>query len=97
VYFTRAITSGTSWGLGFEPLANGSTSVTVSGPGNIRTMTTTGVREIEVSGASITTSVPLVVVGGGLMESTAAQLSAAGHGGVDVTISSSDATKVRVS
>ena len=95
-YFTRAKLTDTSWGLGFEALANGSTSVTVSGSGNLRTMTTTGVRQVEVGGSSISPS-GQVLVGSGLMVFAAAQLSAGGHGGVDVTITSTDPEKVLVS
>jgi YVTN family beta-propeller protein len=89
VYYTQAIVAGTSYGLTFRPLGSGTTTVTVSGPAGVRTMTNTGVRQVQVSGAGINGPGPLTV-GSGLMQPTVASLGASQHGGVDVTVSSND-------
>ena len=48
-YYTRAAGGDTVYGLTFDPLGAGTTTVSVSAPGAI-TMTTTGVRTIAVTG-----------------------------------------------
>ena len=83
-YYTQAITTGTTYGFAFEPLGTGTTTVTVTAPGAM-TMTTTGVRQVQVTSPVINAG-GTVSVGAGLMESAFASLSAAQHGGVDVTI-----------
>jgi hypothetical protein len=95
-YFTSAAAEGTSWGLAFEPLANGSTTVSVSGPPGVLTMSSTGVRQVTVADAGITAP-GAAVVGSRLMAFTAANLSAANHGGSQVTVTSSDPSKVLLS
>jgi hypothetical protein len=96
IYFTNAVAAGTAWGLAFQPLANGTTTVTVTGPPGVATMTTTGVRQVVVSGASITPP-GTVLVGSRLMVASGAVLSGAGHGGVNVTVTSSSPTTALVS
>jgi hypothetical protein len=91
---TQAIASGTLFGLAFDPLAAGSTVVTVTGPPGVVT-TALGVRTVTVTDGI---AVPgLVSVGSGLQTETAATLNGSAHGGVDVTITSSDPARVRVS
>jgi hypothetical protein len=48
-YYTQAAVAGTSYGLLFDPLGAGTTTVAVSAPGAI-TMTGTGVRTVAVTG-----------------------------------------------
>ena len=48
IYFTLPVAADTNWGLAFDPLANGTTTVTVSGPAGVQTMTDTGVRTVVV-------------------------------------------------
>jgi hypothetical protein len=62
----------------------------------MRTMTTTGVRQVQVSSATISAP-PQLTVGAGLQEFTSANLGASEHGGIDVTITSSAPSVVRVS
>ncbi len=50
IYYTQAIAGSTAYGLTFEPLAGGQTSVTATGPAGVLTMTTTGVRPVTISG-----------------------------------------------
>ena len=96
IYFSQAVAAGTGWGLAFLPLANGTTTVTATGPPGVLTMTTTGVREVVVSGASISPPAT-VVVGSRLMTATGAFLSASNHGGIDVTVTSNTPGTVLVS
>jgi hypothetical protein len=92
----RSGDTSTSWGLAFRPLAEGTSAVTVSGPPGVLTMSATGVRQVQVGEATITPPGALVV-GGGLMFSTAAYLGASGHGGRQVTVTSTDPSRVTVS
>jgi flagellar basal body-associated protein FliL len=94
-YYTHPITAGTTYGLAFEPLSNGSTTVTVTAPGAL-TMTTTGVRGVTVSTPAISVA-ETTTIGAGLMEGMNATLGASQHGGVDVTITSSAPSVVLVS
>ena len=96
IYFSTAVQAGTSWGLGFEALANGFTNVTATGPAGVLTMSQTGVRRVDVQDAEITPP-GTTVVGARLMTSTGVALGAAGHGGIDVTVTSSNPARVRVS
>ena len=65
MYFTLPVAAGTNWGLAFDPLANGTTTVTVTGPAGVQTMSTTGVRTVVVGTPAIL--VPETeVVGAGL-------------------------------
>jgi hypothetical protein len=89
IYYTQAVAGGTFYGLTFDPLANGTTTVSVTGPTGVITMTSSGVRPITVTTPSIQLFTPLVNVGAGLQVSTGAVLSAAQHGGVTVTVTSS--------
>ena len=96
IYFTVPVTGGTSWGLAFDPLANGTTTVTVTGPAGVQTMTTSGIRTVVVGTPGI--AVPeTTTVGGGLQELIFATLGGSQHGGVDVTISSSAPGILRIS
>ena len=92
-YYTHAITTGTTYGFAFEPMGTGTTTVTVTAPGAL-TMTTTGVRQVQVTSPVITAG-GTVTVGAGLMDSALASLSAAQHGGVDVTITAGTASAAR--
>ena len=92
-YYTHAITTGTTYGLAFEPLGTGTTTVTVSAPGAL-TMTSTGVRQVQVTSPVITAG-GTVTVGAGLMGSVSASLSAAQHGGVDVTVTAGTGRSLR--
>jgi hypothetical protein len=94
-YYTHALTTGTTYGFAFEPLSNGSTTVTVTAPGTL-TMTSTGVRSVTVTTPAISL-VDSATIGAGLMQETNATLGAAFHGGVDVTITSSAPSVVLVS
>jgi uncharacterized repeat protein (TIGR01451 family) len=96
IYYTQAIVSGTVYGLAFDPLSGGTTSVTVTGPAGALTMTTTGVRPVTISGPGIN-GPGAQIVGAGLQVGTSAQLGASQHGGVTVTVQSKDPTRVLVS
>ena len=96
IYYTQAIVGGSSYGLTFDPLAGGQTSVTATGPAGVLTMTTTGVRPVTISGPTIAVSAA-VTVGAGLQVSNSASLGASEHGGVVVTVTSSNPSRVLVS
>jgi hypothetical protein len=87
IYQTQANGAGTSWGLAFEPLANGTTTVSVTGPAGVLT-TTNSARQVDVFTPAISV-VESTTVGAGLQVSVQANLGASQHGGVDVTITSS--------
>ena len=71
---TQAVAGGTIYGLAFDPLAQGTTTVTVSAPAAL-TMSTTGSRTVTISGPGI--SVPATpTVGAGLQVGTGATLGA---------------------
>ncbi len=96
IYYTQALLTGTSYGLTFDPLANGTTTVTVTGPPGVPTMTTTGVRTVTVTTPGMTA--PAVeTIGAGLQVPVTASLGATQHGGVGVTIASSAPSVVLVS
>ncbi len=88
-YYPQPTGTGTSYGLAFDPLANGTTSVTVSGPAGVLTMTATGVRAVTVTTPTIVPSPTSVTVGAGLQVSASAFLGASQHGGVTLTVTSS--------
>ena len=94
-YYTHAIATGTTYGFAFEPLSNGSTTVTVTAPGAL-TMTSTGVRPVTVTTPAISVA-ETATIGAGLMDGQNATLGASQHGGVDVTITSSAPSVVLVS
>jgi uncharacterized repeat protein (TIGR01451 family) len=96
IYFTTAAQPGTFWGLGFNALANGLTTVTVAGPTGVQTMSQTGVRQITVQDSAITPP-PTTVVGARLMTVTGASLGVPSQGEIQVTVTSTDPTRVRVS
>ncbi len=91
---TQAILGGSSYGLVFDPTGVGLTTVTASGPAGVLTLTG-GVVTIDVTGPAITVSE--ATVGAGLQRFTSATLGGAGHGGVDVLITSDNPSLVRVS
>jgi hypothetical protein len=97
IYFSLANGAGTAWGLAFQPLTGGNTTVTASGPAGVLTMSTTGVRPVSVSGSGSITPAGTVLVGSRLMTSTGAFLSSANHGGVNVTVTSNTPGTVLVS
>ena len=89
IYYPQSVTGGISpYGLAFDPIGNGTTHVTVTGPPGVVRMTTNGIRTVTVTspGISLTSA---VTVGAGLQLSASASLGASQHGGVDATVSSS--------
>lgn len=84
VYYTP--TDSSSGGVVFHPLANGSTTVSVTVPGF--TATTAATRAVTVVAPTI--SVGSLTVGSGLQDNTSFTLSAPNHGGVTVTLTGSD-------
>jgi hypothetical protein len=95
-YFSIATQTDTIFGLGFEPLANGTTVVTASGPAGVRTMTTSGARTVVVGTPRILVS-SAETVGAGLQVPLSATLNGSQHGGVNVLITSSAPELVLVS
>jgi hypothetical protein len=77
----------TSGGVAFHPLAGGTTTVSVSAPGYLTT--TNATQTITVSTPGIT--VNAATVGSGLQTSTSFFLGGSQHGGVNVTLTSSNA------
>lgn len=82
----------TNGGLEFDPIAAGSTTVTVSAPGTVAVSLATQV---------VTVTTPTISAGGGnvgagLHYGTSTSLGATAHGGVTVRIESLDPTRVRV-
>lgn len=97
---TRRIQPGASSttenGLAFDPLAGGTTTVAVTGPPGVVTMSATGVRHLAVGTRAI--SLPTFLhVGAGLQSVTAATVDGPQHSGVAVTVTTADANLVRVS
>ena len=89
VYYTLAVVSGSVYGLTFEPLGEGTTTVSVTGPAGVLT-TTNSTRQVQVT-APVITAPGTMTVGAGLMVNTAASLGASQHGGRDVTVTSNNA------
>jgi hypothetical protein len=86
---TNAIVSGTSFGLAFDPLGGGSTTVTLTGPPGVGTVPVTPAgHTVTVTAPDITMS-GAQTVGAGLQLFSAATLGGSQHGGVAVTVSSS--------
>ncbi|HTS87656.1 MAG TPA: Ig-like domain-containing protein [Gemmatimonadales bacterium] len=83
-------------GIEFHPVVNGNMTITDSISG-FTTASTNGSRVIAVSQPGITLSVNYPQVGGGLQMSGNGYLGASNHGGVTVTISSSDTTVLKLS
>ncbi len=97
IYLPQAVPGGISpFGLALDPLAQGAGKVTVTGPAGVLTMTANGIRPFTVSGPGITMPGP-ATVGVGLQVLTGATLGASAHGGVRVTVTSNDPTRVLVS
>ncbi|MGQ0735839.1 MAG: hypothetical protein ACT4QD_19570, partial [Acidobacteriota bacterium] len=98
IYYTQWVSPGgiSPYGLAFDPIGNGMTTVTVAGPPGVLTMSTNGVRDVTVTapGISLTSA---VTVGTGLQLSLNATLGASQHGGVTVNIASSAPSLVLVS
>jgi hypothetical protein len=97
IYYTQAVVAGTSYGLAFDAIGNGVTSVSATGPAGVLTMTATGTRTVTVTTPAIIPSVPTVTVGSGLQVSSFASLGGSQHGGVTVTITSSAPSVMLVS
>ena len=97
IYYTQAIVAGTSYGLALDPIGNGTTSVSATGPAGVLTMTTTGTRNVTVSTPAIVPSAATLTVGSGLQLGAFAVLGASQHGGVTMTVTSSAPSVVRVS
>jgi hypothetical protein len=98
-YYPQAVPGGISpYGVAFDPLAVGSTTVTVTGPAGVLTMSTNGVRTVTVTTPGITVNSNNVTIGAGLQKGFyAASLGGSAHGGVTVRIASSDPTIALVS
>jgi hypothetical protein len=96
LYYNDNVLGSTSYGLAFDPLAAGSTTVTVVGPPGVNTMSVNGVRTVGVTAPGITV-ISEVTVGSGLQLPINATLGGSAHGGVNVTIASSAPNLVRVS
>ncbi len=95
IYYTNAVATGTSYGLAFDPLGGGTTTVTVTGPAGVGSVPPAGVT-VAVTSAGISMPSPQTV-GAGLQLSTPASLEGSQHGGVAVTVSSSAPGVLRVS
>lgn len=94
VYYTP--TNGPSaGGMAFRPLLVGSTIVSVAIPG-FTTATTNGFRTVNVLQPTIALNTSFATVGSGLQESGSGNLGAGQHGGVTVTITSSDSTILKL-
>ncbi len=96
-YYTQWVSPGgiSPYGLAFDPIGIGTTSVAVTGPAGVTTMTSTGNRTVSVTGPGITAP-GLQIVGASLQVTNSATLGASQHGGVTVTVTSNDPTKVLV-
>jgi hypothetical protein len=77
----------TSGGVAFHPLLSGPTTVSVSAPGYVSQPNATG----SVTVSQPTISVGAATVGSGLQTNTSFSLGAPNHGGVTVTLTSSNA------
>lgn len=86
LYYTP--TTVASGGVGFHPLTSGTTSVSVTMPGTIVMPTAT--RSVTISQPAITLNGLSVNVGSGLQLPGSGSLGAANHGGVTVTLTSSN-------
>ncbi|MBK9067875.1 MAG: hypothetical protein IPL76_13530 [Gemmatimonadetes bacterium] len=94
VYYTP--TSGpATGGMAFRPLLVGTTSISVSLPG-FTTATIAGTRTVNVLQPGITVSTNYPSVGSGLQEAGGVFLGASQHGGVTVTLTSSDSTILKL-
>ncbi len=87
-YFT-SFGSPAQGGVAFHPVLSGTTVVSVAIPG-FATMTTTGFRTVALSQPGVTLFVNVSQVGSGLQEGASGQLGAPNHGGVTVTLTSSN-------
>ena len=91
-YYTPSNGPGTG-GTDVRPILNGTATISVSIPGFI-TASTNGTRQISVSQPGITAGLNFSQIGSGLQEAGSVSLGASNHGGVDVTLTSSDPTIV---
>ncbi|MFN8647814.1 MAG: hypothetical protein U0104_13680 [Gemmatimonadales bacterium] len=94
VYFTPTNGPATG-GMAFRPLLVGATSISVSMPG-FTTATIAGTRTVNVLQPGITVTTNYPTVGSGLQESGGVFLGASQHGGVTVTLTSSDSTILKL-
>lgn len=78
-------------GTDVRPILNGSSTVSVSIPG-FTTASLNGNRTVSVSQPGITAGINFSQIGSGLQEAGTVSLGASNHGGVDVTLTSSDPT-----
>lgn len=83
-------------GIALHPVLNGSVTVTVAVPG-FTTATVSGSRIMTISQPGISLSVSYPQVGSGLQEGANGSLGASNHGGVIVTLVSSDPSVFRLS
>src|SRR5262249_50447275 len=79
-----------SGGVVFDPIAAGTTVVSAAIPG----LTATTAASVTVNVSSSGISLSATTVGAGLQRNVSGNLGASGHGGVSVTLTSSDPTKV---
>lgn len=97
IYYTQAGPGATtSWGFGFDPIGVGSTTVTVSGPVGVASVSNGGSVTVGVTAPGITGSAS-ARVGAGLQLGQSATLGGSNHGGVTATVTSSAPGVVRVS
>ncbi len=94
-YYTNGSGPATG-GVTVHPVLNGSVSIAVSIPG-FKTANTSGTRPITISQPGITLGGFYPQVGSGLQEAVSLSLGASNHGGVTVTLTSSDPSILRVS
>jgi hypothetical protein len=90
-YYTP--TNFTTGGVTLHPVAAGTTTVSVVAPGFTQ-MSTTGLRSVTVTTPVITLNLNGSAVGSGLQLSGNGNLGASNHGGVTVTLTSADQTKL---
>jgi hypothetical protein len=91
LYYTP--TSIAAGGAGFDPVGVGTATVTARAPGFIAQPLAT--QQVTVTAPTITMSA--ATVGAGLQTSTSVNLGASNHGGVTLTLTSSDSTTLLVS
>jgi Big-like domain-containing protein len=92
-YYTP--TNFTSGGVTLHPVSAGTTTVSVVAPGFTQ-MSTSGLRSVTVTTPVISLSLNNGAVAGGLQENGVGNLGASNHGGVTVTLTSGDPTKLLI-
>ncbi|MEQ1857125.1 MAG: hypothetical protein ABL963_11665, partial [Longimicrobiales bacterium] len=91
LYYTP--TSVATGGVAFDPIGPGTATVTATSPGLISQPIATQ----QVTVTAPTSSIGARTIGAGLQESTSFSLGASGHGGITVTLTSADSSRVLLS